>query len=486
MKNISDILKYIQPIEIVGEIPSYHINKIYIDSKQVMPNSLFIAVKGTNVDGHNYIEDAIKNGAKFIVCEQIPSDRRSEVLYIKVENTQNIAGRIAATYFDFPSDHLKVVGVTGTNGKTTIATLLYRLFRYMGEKVGLLSTVVNYVDSKMYKSTHTTPDPIELQRLLSKMVEAGCTYCFMEVSSHAIVQHRIESVTFSGGVFTNLTHDHLDYHKTFDEYLKAKKKFFDDLPENAFALTNIDDKNGNVMLQNTNASVHTYALKTLADFHLKILEYHLNGTLIKLDNKEVWIKLIGEFNAYNMLAIYATAVLLDKDKEKILTDMSLLTAVDGRFEYMNAPKGYTAIIDYAHTPDAIAKVLTTINNLKKENSRIITVVGAGGNRDKTKRPIMAKEAALLSDKLILTSDNPRFEKPEDILNDMKQGLNDEDMEKTLTIVDRKEAIRTALMLAQKNDIIFIAGKGHETYQEIEGVKHPFSDVQVVKELINIK
>ncbi len=486
MKYINDILPFIHPLEMMGEIPSYSINRIFINSKEVKPNSLFIAIKGTRVDGHDYIEDAIKKGAKFIVCEQIPLDVRSEVFYIRVADAQRTAGTIAAAYFDFPSEKLKVVGVTGTNGKTTIATLLYRLFRYMGEKAGLLSTVVNYVDSKMYYATHTTPDPIELQRLLSKMVEAGCTYCFMEVSSHAIVQHRIEAVNYAGAIFTNITHDHLDYHKTFEEYLKAKKKFFDNLPKTAFALINLDDKNGQVMVQNTQATVYTYALKTLADFHLKILEYHLNGTLVNIENKDVWFNLIGEFNASNMLAIYAAAVLLGKDKEEVLSDMSLLTAVDGRFENITAPGGYTAVVDYAHTPDALTKVLSTLHRLKKEDSSIITVVGAGGNRDKTKRPEMAKEAALLSDKLILTSDNPRFEKPEDIINDMKQGLNEEDMKKTLTIIDRKEAIRTALMLAQKNDIVLIAGKGHETYQEIEGVKYPFSDVQMVKELINIK
>jgi len=485
MKTINDILKHIQPLEVVGNITDKKINKLFLDSKSVKPNSLFIAIRGTNVDGHQFIEDAILNGASFIVCEKIPFDTRSDVVYIKVEDTLKVASKIAAAYYDFPSEKLKVVGVTGTNGKTTTATLLYRLFRFMGERVGLLSTVINYVDSKMYPSTHTTPNPIELQRLLNKMVEAGCKYCFMEVSSHAVVQHRIDEVKFCGGIFTNITHDHLDYHKTFEEYLKAKKTFFDRLPSDAFALTNIDDKNGKIMVQNTKANVYTYALKTLADFHAKIIEKHLDGTLVQFDNQEVWINLIGEFNTYNMLAIYATAVLLKKNKEQILTDISLLKAVDGRFEYFNSPQGYTAIVDYAHTPDALVKVLTTINDLKKENAKVIVVVGAGGNRDKTKRPIMAKESARLCDKLILTSDNPRNEKPEDILNDMLQGLDQSDLQKTLTIVDRKEAIRTALMLAQNNDIVLVAGKGHETYQEINGVKHHFDDREVIKEYLKI-
>ncbi|MGQ9846862.1 MAG: UDP-N-acetylmuramoyl-L-alanyl-D-glutamate--2,6-diaminopimelate ligase [Bacteroidales bacterium] len=485
MKRIKEILSVIKTVEVVGNINDQKINEIFLDSNNVKPNSMFIAIKGTKVDGHDYIEDAIKNGASFIVCERIPADIRSDVLYIKVENTLLACSKIAAAYFDYPSEKLVVVGVTGTNGKTTIATLLYRLFRLMGEKVGLLSTVVNYVDSKLYRSTHTTPNPIELQRLLNKMVEAGCKYCFMEVSSHAVVQHRIDNVKFAGAVFTNLSHDHLDYHKTFEEYLKAKKTFFDNLPSDAFVLTNIDDKNGKVMVQNTKAKVYTYALKTIADFHARILEQHLDGTLVRIENKEVWINLIGEFNTYNMLAIYATAILLKKDKERVLSDISLLKPVDGRFEFFNAPQGFTAIVDYAHTPDALTKVLTTINNLKKDNAHVIVVVGAGGNRDKTKRPIMAKESARLADRLILTSDNPRNEDPQDIINDMLQGLDANELQKTLTIVDRKEAIRTALMLAMPNDIVLVAGKGHETYQEISGVKHYFDDRQVIKEYLNL-
>lgn len=485
MNYINEILKHIQPIEIIGEITETKINKIYLDSNSIKPNSMFIAIKGTQVDGHDFIEDAIKRGASIIVCEKLPSNLRTDVLYIKVADSSKIAGKIAAAYYDFPSEKLTVIGVTGTNGKTTIATQLYRLFRLMGEKVGLLSTIVNYVDSKLYYSTHTTPNPIEVQKMLNKMVEAGCKYCFMEVSSHAIVQHRVDDVKFAGGIFTNLTHDHLDYHKTFAEYLKAKKTFFDNLPENAFALVNIDDKNGKVMIQNTKAKVYTYALKTIADFHAKILEKHLNGTLVKFNQKELWINLIGEFNTYNMLAVYATTILLGKRNENLLADISLLKPVDGRFEIFNAHQGFTTIVDYAHTPDALTKVLTTIIELKKSDAQLITVVGAGGNRDKNKRPKMAKEAVRFSNKLILTSDNPRYEKPEEIINEMLSGLDKNDIPKTLTIVDRKEAIRTALMLAKENDIVLVAGKGHETYQEINGKKYYFDDRQVIKEYLNL-
>jgi len=483
MKTIDNILKHINVIELKGNIPNIAINKIYINSKQVKPNSMFIAIKGTNVDGHDFIDDAIRKGAKFIVCENIPLDTRSDVLYIKVQNTQKLAGIIASAFYDFPSKKIKVIGVTGTNGKTTVATLLYRMHRYLGKKCGLLSTVVNYVDSKLFEATHTTPDPVQLQRLLNKMVEARCEYCFMEVSSHAVVQHRIEGINFFGGIFTNITHEHLDYHKTFDAYLKAKKSFFDSLPETAFALTNADDKNGHVMVQNTKAKIYTYALKTLADFHAKILEKHLDGTLVQFDNAEVFVKLIGEFNVYNLLAIYATSVLMNSEKNEVLQTISLLNAVDGRFEYFKSKKGFTAIVDYAHTPDALSKVLNTIKNLKKEHASIITVVGAGGNRDKSKRPLMAQEAAKISDKVILTSDNPRFEDPEDIISDMKSGLNENELQKTLTIINRKEAIKTAIMLAKKDDIILVAGKGHENYQEIKGIKYPFDDRQVIKEFI---
>jgi UDP-N-acetylmuramoyl-L-alanyl-D-glutamate--2,6-diaminopimelate ligase len=484
MKTIEDILKHIPIIEIKGEINSNRVNKVFIDSKQVKPNSIFIAIKGNNTDGHNYIDEAISNGAKYIVCEHIPFDTRSDVVYIKVENSRKIAGPLAAAYYDFPSKKIKVVGVTGTNGKTTVATLLYRLHRLLGKKSGLLSTIVNYVDSKLYPATHTTPNPVELQRLLSKMVEARCQYCFMEVSSHAIDQHRINGIDFYGGIFTNITHDHLDYHKTFDAYLKAKKTFFDNLPYNAFALTNVDDKNGLIMTQNTKAKVHTYALKTQADFHAKILEKHIDGSLIQIENTQVFVQLLGQFNIYNLLAIYATSILLGNSKEDVLVNLSLLKPVDGRLEFFKSEKlGITAIVDYAHTPDALTNVLTTIRELKNADADIITVIGAGGNRDKTKRPFMAQEAVKYSNKVILTSDNPRYENPEDIINDMIKGLNNDELKKTLTIIDRKEAIKTAFMLAKKGDIILVAGKGHENYQEIKGIKYPFDDRQVIKELI---
>ncbi|MCX7862305.1 MAG: UDP-N-acetylmuramoyl-L-alanyl-D-glutamate--2,6-diaminopimelate ligase [Bacteroidales bacterium] len=483
MKDIRSILQQINTLEVRGEFANPKVNKIFIDSKKVKPNSLFIAIKGTTTDGHDFIDDAIVNGARFIVCERIPFDTRSDVLYIKVENTRKIAGIIASIYYDHPSTKLKVIGVTGTNGKTTVATLLYRLHRLMGKKCGLISTVVNYADSKLFPATHTTPNPVELQRLLGKMVEARCEYCFMEVSSHAVDQHRIEGIKFHGAIFTNITHDHLDYHKTFENYLQAKKAFFDHLPETAFALTNIDDKNGRIMVQNTKAKIYTYALKTLADFHVKIIEKHLNGTLLQFDKTEVFVNLIGEFNVYNLLAIYGTSILLGFSKEEVLLYLSMLKPVDGRFEYFVSKEGSTIIVDYAHTPDAITKVLSTINDIKKESSHIITVIGAGGNRDKTKRPLMAAEAARYSQKLILTSDNPRYEDPEEIIADMKKGLDNDELKKTLTIVDRKEAIRTAIQLAKKDDIVLIAGKGHENYQEIKGVKYPFDDRLVVKETI---
>ncbi|MCX7954153.1 MAG: UDP-N-acetylmuramoyl-L-alanyl-D-glutamate--2,6-diaminopimelate ligase [Bacteroidales bacterium] len=483
MKTIKEILDVIKPIEIKGTINNDRINKIFINSTEVKHNSLFIAIKGNNQDGHNYIDDAIKNGAKFILCENFPSNTMSDVLYIRVNNTQKIAGEVAAAYYDYPSKKLKVVGVTGTNGKTTIATLLYRLARLMGKKAGLFSTIINYVDSKLYRTTNTTPNPVEIQRLMNKMVEAKCTHCFMEVSSHAIVQHRINGIHFTGGIFTNLSHDHLDYHKTFDAYLKAKKTFFDNLPESAFALTNIDDKNGKIMVQNTKAKIYTYGLKNFADFNAKILEKHIDSTLIKIKQKELWTKLIGTHNVYNILAIYACSVLLGFNEDLILSNISLLDPVDGRLELIKSNNGINIFIDYAHTPDALFNVLKTLNDIKKENSKIIVVVGAGGNRDKTKRPEMAKVSAEMSSTLILTSDNPRNEKPEDIINDMKSGLDEKLSEKTLVIIDRKEAIKTAIKLAQKDDIILIAGKGHETYQEINGIKYYFNDKEVVKNFI---
>ena len=485
MKKLSDILKNI-PVESIKGDSDVLVNKIFIDSRSVTPNSLFIAQPGLKVDGHDFIKDVIKNGAKSIVCERFPSEIKKNITYIQVKDAHLLAGLIADSYFDHPSSKLKVIGVTGTNGKTTIATLLYRLYRRMGQKAGLLSTVVNYVDSKMIESTHTTPDAVTVHKLMGKMVDAGCKYCFMEVSSHAIVQHRINGVCFAGGIFTNLTHDHLDYHKTFDEYLAAKKKFFDGLPENTFVLTNLDDKNGKVMVQNTKAKVSTYALHSLADFNATIRESHFDGMLLNINNVEMWTRLIGQFNASNILAIYATAILLGSDKEKVMTELSDLYAVDGRFEYFTSPKGYIAVVDYAHTPDALLNVLKTIRQLIKGDGKIISVVGAGGNRDKTKRPIMAKVSAELSDKVILTSDNPRNEQPEDIIADMKAGLDSQISNKVLSITDRKEAIRTACQFAVKGDVVLIAGKGHETYQEVNGVKHYFDDRVVVKEIFNEK
>jgi UDP-N-acetylmuramoyl-L-alanyl-D-glutamate--2,6-diaminopimelate ligase len=485
VKKLSEILQNI-PVENIKGNPDVFVNKIFIDSRYVTTNSLFIAQPGVHVDGHKFINDVIKAGAKSIVCEKLPAEIKKNITYVQVKDTILLSGLIADSYFDNPSSKMKVIGVTGTNGKTTIATLLYRLYRRMGQKVGLLSTVVNYIDSKMVESTHTTPDAVTVHKLMGKMVEAGCKYCFMEVSSHAIVQHRINGVRFVGGIFTNLTHDHLDYHKTFDEYLAAKKKYFDELPGNAFALTNIDDKNGKVMVQNTKAKVSTYALHSMADFNATIRESHFDGMLLNINNVEMWTRLIGQFNASNILAIYATAVLLGSDKEKIMMELSDLYAVDGRFEYFSSPKGYIAVVDYAHTPDALLNVLRTIRQLIKADGKIISVVGAGGNRDKTKRPVMAKVSAELSDKVILTSDNPRNEKPEDIIADMKAGLDTQISNKVLTITNRREAIRAACQFAVKGDVVLIAGKGHETYQEINGVKHYFDDRVVVKEIFNEK
>ncbi len=485
MKKLSEILINIPVEKIVGN-PEVLVNKIFIDSRTVTPNSLFIAQSGARVDGHTFIDEVIKAGAKTIVCEKLPSEINKEITYVQVKDTILLAGAMADAYFNNPSAKLKVVGITGTNGKTTIATLLYRLYRRLGFKAGLISTVVNYIDSKSVASTHTTPDSVTIHKLMSKMVDAGCKYCFMEVSSHSVVQHRINSVRFSGGVFTNLTHDHLDYHKTFEEYLTAKKRFFDDLPADAFALTNLDDRNGKVMVQNTKAKVNTYALHTMGDFNASIRENHFDGMLLNINNVEMWTRLIGQFNASNILAIYSTAILLGSDKEKVMTELSDLNAVDGRFEYFTSPSGYIAVVDYAHTPDALLNVLTTIRNLIKGSGKIITVVGAGGNRDKTKRPVMAKVSAELSDKVILTSDNPRNENPEDIISDMKTGLDSELANKTLCITDRKEAIRAASQFAVKGDVVLIAGKGHETYQEVNGVKHFFDDRMIIKEIFKEK
>ncbi|MDR1225199.1 MAG: UDP-N-acetylmuramoyl-L-alanyl-D-glutamate--2,6-diaminopimelate ligase [Tannerella sp.] len=457
---------------------------IYSDSRQVTPGSMFIALKGTVVDGHDYIDDAIERGAALIVCDRPVSSAGKKAAFMTVSDTADALGFMASIWYGRPSSRMTVVGVTGTNGKTTVATLLYHLFRKLGYKTGLLSTVCNYVDEEAVPSEHTTPDPLTIHRLMARMADAGCQYVFMEVSSHAIDQKRIFGVTFRGGIFTNLTRDHMDYHKTVDHYLKTKKKFFDNLPDSAFALTNVDDKSGTVMLQNTKARKLAYSLQTMADFKGKIIASHLEGMEMNVNGRDVYTHFIGRFNACNLLAVYGAAVALGEDPEKILIAMSTLLPVPGRFETIPSPKGFTAIVDYAHTPDALANVLSGIHEVLGRNGRVITVVGAGGNRDKGKRPLMAKEAARQSDQLILTSDNPRFEEPDEIINDMVAGLDAGDRERTLCITDRRQAIKTAIALARKRDVILIAGKGHEDYQEVKGVKHHFDDRETVREIIN--
>ncbi|HYK76393.1 MAG TPA: UDP-N-acetylmuramoyl-L-alanyl-D-glutamate--2,6-diaminopimelate ligase [Daejeonella sp.] len=479
MKILKDILYKLSLKKVVGST-DIKVNDICFDSRQVKPGSLFVAVAGTAVDGHRFIEQATDQGAVAIVCQTLPSEIKKEVTYAEVADSAVALGLMAANFFDNPSSELKLVGVTGTNGKTTIATLLFQLFTDLGYKTGLISTVQNHIHDRIIPATHTTPDPVALNALLREMVDTGCQYCFMEVSSHAVAQHRIEGLSFTGGVFTNLTHDHLDFHHTFEEYLKAKKTFFDGLDKSAFALTNIDDKNGRVMLQNTLAHKKSYGLKNIADFKARIIENHFSGLLLHMDQDEVWFKMVGSFNAYNLLAVYATALLLEQDKNKVLVILSRLSGAEGRFDYFTSPKGIITIVDYAHTPDAVQNVLSTIQDIRKGNEQVITVIGCGGDRDKTKRPIMAQVACDWSDKVILTSDNPRSEQPEQIIKDMEAGVAPQNKKKTLSITDRKEAIRTACHLAQPGDIILVAGKGHEKYQEINGVKHPFDDKEVLK------
>ncbi|MES2425489.1 MAG: UDP-N-acetylmuramoyl-L-alanyl-D-glutamate--2,6-diaminopimelate ligase [Bacteroidota bacterium] len=480
MKYLSDILTGLPFTELQGAA-DVEISAVVFDSRKVVPGSLFVAVKGTQVDGHDYIEKAIKDGAVAVICEELPGHIAVEVDFLMVADSAVALGIVASNFYDNPSKKLKLVGVTGTNGKTTIATLLYQLFRDLGYKCGLLSTVENQINGNIIPSTHTTPDQVELNHLLDEMVSQGCDYCFMEVSSHAVAQHRIEGLNFAGGIFSNLTHDHLDYHKTFDNYLKAKKAFFDGLSKNAFALTNNDDKNGSVMLQNTKAHKKTYGLKSMADYKGKILENQFGGLLLKIDNEEVWFKMVGSFNAYNLLAVYAAAMLLDQDRAKVLTSLSKLSGAEGRFDYVISPNKIIGIVDYAHTPDAVQNVLSTIHNIRKGNEKVITVIGCGGDRDKTKRPIMAKVACEWSDKVILTSDNPRSEDPAQIIKDMEAGVTPTAKRNTVSITDRHEAIKTACMLAQPGDIILLAGKGHEKYQEIKGVKNHFDDKE---ELLN--
>ena len=460
------------------------ITGVQIDSRQIVEGNLFIAVRGTVVDGHNYIGKALENGATAILCETIPADSTDGITYLQVENTEQVVGLVATTFYGNPTSKLKLVGVTGTNGKTTIATVLYEMFRYMGHKAGLLSTVVNYVDGEAVPTEHTTPDPITLNALLARMVETGCEYAFMEVSSHSIVQNRIGGLTFAGGLFTNITRDHLDYHKTFENYIKAKKLFFDKLPANAFAITNADDKNGMVMVQNTKATVKTYSVQSPADFKAKIIECHFEGMYLNINGKDVGVQFIGEFNVSNLLAVYGAAVMLGKDSQEVLVALSAMKPVNGRFEALRSPSGYTAIVDYAHTPDALENVLNAIHGVLEGKGQVITVCGAGGNRDKGKRPLMAREAVKQSDKVIITSDNPRFEEPQDIVNDMLAGLDDEQMKKVIAIVDRRQAIKTACMMAQQGDVILIAGKGHEDYQDVKGVKHHFDDKEEVRACFN--
>ncbi|MEO8533845.1 MAG: UDP-N-acetylmuramoyl-L-alanyl-D-glutamate--2,6-diaminopimelate ligase [Flavobacterium sp.] len=483
MRILKDIL-YKVAIESVTGSTEIDIQKIEFDSRKIQEKDVFVAIRGSLSNGHDFIEKAIQLGAVAIICDELPGNLEKGITYIKVIDTNSALAFMAANYFENPSDKLKLVGVTGTNGKTTIASLLFQLFEKAGFKVGLLSTVKIMVDKTEYKATHTTPDSITINHYLNEMAEAGVTHCFMEVSSHGIHQKRTEALHFVGGVFTNLSHDHLDYHPTFAEYRDVKKSFFDSLPKTAFALSNVDDKNGTVMLQNTVARKFTYALKSYADFKAQILESQLSGLLLKVNDNEVWVKLIGTFNAYNVLAIYGTAVELGMDSLEALRLLSDLESVSGRFQYIISEGNITAIVDYAHTPDALDNVLKTINDIRTKNEQLITVVGCGGNRDKTKRPIMAKIATDLSDKAILTSDNPRNEDPEVILDEMEKGVEPYNYKKVLRITDRKQAIKTACQLAQPNDIILIAGKGHETYQEINGVRHHFDDMETIKEILD--
>ncbi|SHF99338.1 UDP-N-acetylmuramoylalanyl-D-glutamate--2,6-diaminopimelate ligase [Flavobacterium fluvii] len=471
-------------IEAVKGSTDIVINKMDFDSRNIEANDVFVAIRGTISNGHDFIEKAIGLGAVAIVCDTFPEVLINGITYIQVKDTNKALAFMAANYFGNPSSKLKLVGITGTNGKTTIASLLYQLYKKAGFKVGLLSTVKILVDDIEYKATHTTPDSITINHYLNEMVDAGVEYCFMEVSSHGIHQKRTEALHFVGGVFTNLSHDHLDYHPTFAEYRDVKKSFFDNLPKTAFALSNIDDKNGPVMLQNTTAKKLTYALKSYSDYKAQILENQLSGLLLKINGNEVWVKLIGTFNAYNLLAIYGTAIELGMESLEVLRLLSDLESVSGRFQFIVSSSNITAIVDYAHTPDALENVLKTINDIRTKNEQLITVVGCGGNRDKAKRPIMAGIASELSDKVILTSDNPRNEDPEVIINEMEQGIAPQNYKKSLSITDRKQAIKTACQLAQPNDIILIAGKGHETYQEVNGVRHHFDDMETITELLN--
>ena len=484
MKKLTKILTHIDPIQVIGN-KDILVSGIEFDSRNITENKLFVAIKGSISDGHRFINTAINNGANCIICENLPAETRENICYVLVKNSNHSLGILSSAFYEFPSRNIKLIGITGTNGKTTIATLLYNLFMRSGYKTGLISTIAIHIGNKIIETSHTTPDAIKINSTLKKMVDSGCEYCFMEVSSHAIDQDRIAGLEFTGGVFTNLTHDHLDYHKTFKEYLIAKKKFFDNLPKNSFAVTNSDDKNGKVMLQNTKGLKLSYGLKTMADYSGKVLEVHTDGMLLKIKEKEVWTNFIGDFNASNLLAVYGVASELKMDNDEILRVISELHPVRGRFETITSNTGVMAIIDYAHTPDALKNVLTTINKIRKSSNIIITVVGAGGNRDKQKRPQMAAIVSELSDKIILTSDNPRNEDPSSIISEMEDGIETKNQHKYIKITDRREAIKTACMLAKSGDVILIAGKGHETYQDINGVKSHFDDKEEIEKQFSL-
>ena len=477
---LNELLKNVTPLHVVGDLDT-EVCGVKIDSRQVKPGYLFIALKGTQTDGHRFIDKAIELGADAVLCEDLPIEQKTGVVYIQVASTEDAVGPVATLFHGDPTSKLKLVGVTGTNGKTTIATLLYKMFRKMGHRCGLLSTVCNYIEDEAIPASHTTPDAIALNELLERMAAAGCEYVFMECSSHAIAQKRIGGLRFAGGMFTNLTRDHLDYHKTVENYRDAKKAFFDMLPKGAFAITNADEKNGMYMVQNTKATVKTYSTRTIADFHARIIECHFEGMYLDIDSHEVGVQFIGKFNVSNLLCVYGAAIMLGKQPEDVLVVLSTLHSVAGRLEPIRSESGITAIVDYAHTPDALENVLNAIREVLGQKGQLITVCGAGGNRDKGKRPLMAQAAAKLSDRVIITSDNPRFEEPQDIINDMLAGLDRKQRTNVVAITDRREAIRTAIMMAQKGDVILVAGKGHEDYQEIKGVKHQFDDREVVRE-----
>ncbi len=480
---LSELLKNVRPVQVVGNKDT-EITGVNIDSRKIAEGHLFVAMKGTQVDGHRFIEKAEALGAVAVLCEDMPGQKNDGVTYVQVESTEDAAGKVATLFYGNPSVKVKLVGVTGTNGKTTIATLLYNTYRKLGHRCGLLSTVCNYIEGEAVPADHTTPDPIALNALLGRMVEAECEYVFMECSSHAIAQKRIGGLKFAGGIFTNLTRDHLDYHKTVENYRNAKKAFFDGLPKSAFALVNADDKNGAYMVQNCKATVKTYSTRTMADFKARILECHFEGMYLDIDGREVGVQFIGKFNVSNLLAVYGTAMMLGEKAEEVLVAMSTLGSVSGRLEPVYSPRGFTAIVDYAHTPDALQNVLSAIHEVLNGKGKVITVCGAGGNRDKGKRPLMAQEAVKQSDRVIVTSDNPRFEEPQDIINDMLAGLDRQQMKKVLSIADRREAIRTACMMAEKGDVVLVAGKGHEDYQEIKGVRYPFDDREVLKDMFS--